>query len=114
MKRIKVRSSKRLYAVSFLFAVLVSLSLFTVPVFAVETVFTKAQALLGDAQSTILLISTPAALVGVATGAFFKKFSFGDHQKIKTGNTVLWASLGGWATINGLPLILNSIKPYIS
>ena len=113
MKRIKVRSSKRLYAVSFLFVVLVSLSLFTVPIFA-NTVFTKAQALLGDAQSTILIISTPAALIGVATGAFFKKFSFGDHQKIKTGNTVLWASLGGWATINGLPLILNSIKPYIS
>lgn len=113
MKRRKTRLPKRAIALLFVFGVLLSLTLFTVPAFA-DTVFTKAESLLGDTQATILKISTPAALVGVATGAFFKKFSMGDHQKIKTGNTVLWASLGGWATVNGLPLILNTIQQYIS
>lgn len=36
-------------------------------------------------EDWLIKLATPAAAVAVATGAFMKKFSFGDEEKIRTG-----------------------------
>ena len=76
-------------------------------------VFSAAERLARDAAGTVVTLSTPAALIGVGTGAFMKKFSMGDHQKVAMGSKVFWSSIGGWATINGITLILDTVKNYI-
>ena len=88
-------------------------ALMTVPVLAAD-VFDAAKTLTNDAANTIRTLSTPAALIGVGTGAFMKKLSMGDHQKVAMGNKVFWGSIIGWGTINGLTLILNTVQHYIS
>lgn len=112
MKKLKLRKLGSFLGFVFIFTLILLSGVFTLPVNA-ATVFQRAQDLVGDASSTILKISTPAALIGVGTGAVFKKFSMGDAQKVKTGSTVMWSSLIGWTVVNGLPLILESIKVYI-
>lgn len=82
-----------------------------VPVYA--DVFDAAKKLAKDASGTVVTLSTPAALIGVGTGAFMKKFSMGDHQKVAMGSKVFWSSITGWATINGLTLILDTVANYI-
>ena len=36
-------------------------------------------------EGWLLKLATPAAAVAVGTGVFMKKFSFGDEEKIRTG-----------------------------
>ena len=99
----------------FLTTLIISLVLVcTTTVFAAEDVFSASERFFGDIQIWIIRISTPAALIGVGSGAFMKKFSFGDHQKIKMGNMVIFSSLIGWTVINGLTLILTTIQKYIN
>ena len=62
----------------------------------------------------ILKISTPAAAVAVGTGAFMKKFSFGDEEKIRTGKKLIKGSLFSYAFILAIDLILSAIKSLIS
>ncbi len=95
--------------VSLIVGTLVILS--AIPAYA--DVFKAAERLAKDASGTVITLSTPAALIGVGTGAFMKKFSMGDHQKVAMGSKVFWSSIGGWATINGITLILDTIKNYI-
>jgi len=87
------------------------LAMTTIPAHA--DVFDAAKRLANDAASTVVTLSTPAALIGVGTGAFMKKFSMGDHQKVAMGSKVFWSSIGGWATINGITLILDTVRNYI-
>ena len=86
----------------------------TTVVFGAEDVFSASERFFGDLQSWIIKISTPLALVGVASGAGMKKLSFGDSQKIKMGNVVIVSSLVGWTVINGITLILTTIQKYIN
>jgi hypothetical protein len=76
------------------------------------TVFTEAQRLMTDAAQMIIAISTPAALVGIGTGALMKKFSMGNQQTISMGNKIMVGSLIGWAAINGTMLLLSTIQGY--
>lgn len=85
----------------------------TVPCFAATTVFDAGTQLANDASAWIIGISTAAAVVGVGTGALMKKMSFGDDQKIRTGNKIMSGSIIAWAVLNGLPLILGTIQNYI-
>ena len=62
----------------------------------------------------LLKISTPAAAVAVATGAFMRKFSFGDEEKIRTGKKLIRGSLFSYAFILAVDLILSAIKSLIS
>ncbi len=62
----------------------------------------------------LLTISTPAAAVAVCTGAFMKKFSFGDEEKIRTGKKLIKGSLFSYAFILAIDLILSAIKSLIS
>ena len=60
-------------------------------------------------KSWLLAIATPAAAVAVGTGVFMKKFSFGDEEKIRTGN-IIRGSLFSYAFILLLDLILSTIE----
>ena len=65
-------------------------------------------------ESWLLKIATPAAAVAVGTGVFMKKFSFGDEEKIRTGNKLVKGSLFSYAFILAIDLILSAIKSLIS
>lgn len=62
---------------------------------------------LTELSGTILRLSTAAALIGVGTGAFFKKLSFGKPDRIETGNKLIVNSIWGWVLLNGLTTILG-------
>ena len=62
----------------------------------------------------LLKIATPAAAVAVGSGVFMKKFSFGDEEKIRTGNKLIKGSLFSYAFILAIDLILSAIKSLIS
>lgn len=64
--------------------------------------------------SWILTIATPAAAVGVSTGIFMRKFSFGDEEKIKTGKKLVKGSLFSYAFLLATNLILSAIESLIS
>ena len=65
-----------------------------------------------ELANTIRAVSTAAALVGVGTGAFLKKFSLGKPDRIETGNKLITNSIWAWVMINGLLLILNYFAHY--
>ena len=62
----------------------------------------------------LIKLATPAAAVAVITGAFMKKFSFGDEEKIRTGKKLIKGSLFSYAFILAINLILSAIKSLIS
>jgi hypothetical protein len=64
-------------------------------------------------ESWILKISTPAAAVAVGSGAFIKKFSFGDEERIRIGKKLIKSSLFSYAFILAIDLILSAIKSLI-
>lgn len=65
-------------------------------------------------EKWLLKIATPAAAVAVGTGVFMKKFSFGDEEKVRTGNKLIKGSLFSYAFILAIDLILSAIKSLIS
>lgn len=80
------------------------------------TVFSAVEKLISDAQSMILTISTPAAIVGVGIGAITMKLAGGgddSNQKRSMGKKAISSSIIAWAAINGLMLILDTIKGYL-
>ena len=74
----------------------------------------KINAAFESIESWLLKIATPAAAVAVGTGVFMKKFSFGDEEKIRTGNKLIKGSLFSYAFILAIDLILSAIKSLIS
>ena len=62
----------------------------------------------------LIKLATPAAAVAVITGAFMKKFSFGDEEKIRTGKKLIKSSLFSYAFILAINLILSAIKSLVS
>ena len=62
----------------------------------------------------LIKLATPAAAVAVGTGIFMKKFSFGDEEKIRTGNKLIKGSLFSYAFILAINLILSTIKSLIN
>ena len=61
----------------------------------------------------LIKLSTPAAAVAVITGAFMKKFSFGDEEKIRMGKKLIKGSLFSYAFILAINLILSAIKSLV-
>lgn len=78
-----------------------------------DDVFTAIKELAADSQVFVLAISSAAAVVGAATGALMKKFSMGNEKKLSTGNKVIVGSVVGWAAVNGMPLLLNTVGIYL-
>ena len=77
-------------------------------------IVTKINSAFETIKGWILKIATPAAAVAVGTGAFMKKFSFGDEEKIRTGKKLIRGSLFSYAFILAIDLILSAIKSLIS
>lgn len=65
-------------------------------------------------EGWLIKLSTPAAAVAVCTGAFMKKFSFGDEEKIRTGKKLIKGSLFSYGFILAINLILSAIKSLIN
>ena len=65
-------------------------------------------------QEWLVKLATPAAAVAVATGAFMRKFSFGDEEKIRTGKKLINGSLFSYGFILAINLILSAIKSLIA
>lgn len=61
-------------------------------------------------QTWLLALATPAAGISIATGAFMKKFSFGDDEKIRTGKKLIRTALISYIFIILLRLILTTIS----
>lgn len=64
-------------------------------------------------EEWLIKLATPAAAVAVCTGAFMKKFSFGDEEKIRTGKKLIKGSLFSYGFILAINLILSAIKSLI-
>ena len=65
-------------------------------------------------EDWLIKLSTPAAAVAVCTGAFMRKFSFGDEEKIRTGKKLIKGSLFSYGFILAINLILSAIKSLIA
>lgn len=65
-------------------------------------------------EGWLIKLATPAAAVAVCTGAFMKKFSFGDEEKIRTGKKLIKGSLFSYGFILAINLILSAIKSLIN
>jgi hypothetical protein len=74
---------------------------------AQSDIFSVFENMINNLKTRILPLSTAAALIGVGTGAFMKKFSLGKGDRIETGNKIMMNSIWGWVILNGLTLILN-------
>lgn len=64
-------------------------------------------------EQWILKLATPAAAVAVGVGAFMKKFSFGDEERIRMGKKLIKGSLFSYAFILAIDLILAAIKSLV-
>jgi len=74
---------------------------------------TKLNKAFESVEDWLIKLSTPAAAVAVATGAFMKKFSFGDEEKIRMGKKLIKGSLFSYGFILAINLILSAIKSLI-
>lgn len=81
---------------------------------AYPALITKLQDAFDSIQKWLLALATPAAGVSIATGAFMKKFSFGDDEKIRTGKKLIRTALFSYIFIILLNLILTTISNLLS
>ena len=79
---------------------------------AAGNVVEAATSLINDLKGAIVAVSTAAAVVGVGSGAFLKKFSLGKGDRIENGNKLITNSIWGWVLINGLTSILSWAGSY--
>ena len=77
---------------------------------AYPTLVSKLHGAFESIQSWLLALATPAAGISIATGAFMKKFSFGDDEKIRTGKKLIRTALVSYVFILLLNLILTTIS----
>ena len=64
-------------------------------------------------EDWLIKLATPAAAVAVASGAFMKKFSFGDEERIRVGKKLIKGSLFSYGFILATDLILSAIQSLI-
>jgi len=81
---------------------------------AYPTLVSKLQKAFDSIQSWLLALATPAAGISIATGAFMKKFSFGDDEKIRTGKKLIRTALFSYVFVLLLKLILTTISNLLS
>lgn len=65
-------------------------------------------------EDWLLKLATPAAAVAVITGAFMKKFSFGDEERIRIGKKLIKGSLFSYAFILVINLVLSAIQSLLT
>ena len=65
-------------------------------------------------EGWLIKLATPAAAVAVITGAFMKKFSFGDEERIRIGKKLIKGSLFSYAFVLVINLILSAIQSLLT
>lgn len=65
-------------------------------------------------EEWLIKLATPAAAVAVITGAFMKKFSFGDEERIRMGKKLIKGSLFSYAFVLVINLVLSAIKSLLT
>lgn len=103
------------YLFSILFIIYLLFS-FSSPCFAAwgdPELVTKLNNAFESIENWLIKLATPAAAVAVGTGVFMKKFSFGDEEKIRTGNKLIKGSLFSYGFILAINLILSAIKSLV-
>ena len=107
---------KKKYLILFLFTIYFIL-IFSTSCFAAwgdPEIINKLNSAFENIRDWLIKLATPAAAVAVITGAFMKKFSFGDEEKIRTGKKLIKGSLFSYAFILAINLILSAIKSLVS
>lgn len=112
---IKTKFNKYIFYFLFiLFFSLICIYIFSNTVFAAEP---KLVSTLNKAfekiEDWLIKLATPAAAVAVASGAFMKKFSFGDEERIRVGKKLIKGSLFSYGFILATDLILSAIQSLI-
>lgn len=106
--------SKKLFFISFIFILfIILLFVFSSSVFADPKIVTTINKAFTQIKNWIIKLATPAAAVAVGVGAFMKKFSFGDEEKIRTGKKLIRSTLFSYAFILAIDLILSAIESLI-
>lgn len=83
------------------------------PAFAVDTVWTKASAIMQDVYSQIVAISTIAAVVCASVALLLMNFSRSDRT-VQESRSWLKRIIISWAVLNGLGFIMAYITPFFS
>lgn len=65
-------------------------------------------------EDWLIKLATPAAAVAVITGAFMKKFSFGDEERIRIGKKLIKGSLFSYAFVLVINLVLSAIQSLLT
>ena len=108
---------KKFFYFLFLIFIIYFIFLFSSPCFAAwgePELIGKLNNAFETIEDWLIKLSTPAAAVAVCCGAFMKKFSFGDEEKIRTGKKLIKGSLFSYGFILAINLILSAIKSLIS
>jgi uncharacterized BrkB/YihY/UPF0761 family membrane protein len=108
-----MKSKRKFFIFTTLFLVIVFVFSFSSIVFASDPkLITTLKKAFESIQEWLLKLATPAAAVAVCTGAFMKKFSFGDEERIRTGQKLIKGSLFSYAFILAIDLILAAIQSF--
>ncbi|MFQ8987725.1 MAG: hypothetical protein ACLR6T_03455 [Intestinibacter sp.] len=99
-----------LLSILFLFSSSVQASIFN----GAPEVVDKLNSAFEKIEDWLLKIATPAAAVAVAVGAFMKKFSFGDEERIRIAKKLIRGSLFSYAFILILDLVLSAIQTLLA
>ena len=85
----------------------------TAPVFAADTIWTKARAIMQDVYSQIITISTIAAVVCASVALLLMNFSRSDRT-VQESRSWLKRIIVSWAILNGLGFIMAYITPFFA
>lgn len=103
------------YFLFILFFTILCICIFSSDVFAAEPkLVSKLNKAFEKIEDWLIKLATPAAAVAVASGAFMKKFSFGDEERIRIGKKLIKGSLFSYGFILATDLILSAIQSLIS
>ncbi|MBP5427264.1 MAG: hypothetical protein J6Y29_05185 [Clostridiales bacterium] len=78
-----------------------------------ETILDSFNNMLNDVKKSLLKYSAAAAAIGIATGAFMKKFSFGRQEQIEKGGKLMRNSVIAFVIVHAAPRILNFVTSYL-
>ena len=97
------------------FVLLIVVMLFTIAEAAsYPKIMTNINSSLKTIQEWLVKIATPAAAIGVITGALMKKFSFGDPERMVVARRLIRSSLTSYALVVGIDLVLKAVDTFVA
>ena len=78
------------------------------------TIMNNINSSLKTIQEWLVKIATPAAAIGVITGALMKKFSFGDPERMVVARRLIRSSLTSYALVVGIDLVLKAVSTFVA